>query len=367
MKVPYLDLKSQFSDAGLQNRIKSVFQSCHFVMGPAIEQFEKAFAKLCGTRFAIGLNSGTDAIFLGLKALGIGDGDEVITAPNSFIATAGAIVAAGAKPVFVDVKDDYTIDPNCIEKVITSNTKAIIPVHLTGNMADMPKIVQIASDYNLSVIEDAAQSVMADINGRRSGAYGDIGCFSLHPLKNLNVCGDGGMSTTDSEEIYHKLMQLRNHGLKNRDEIEFFGYNSRLDTIQATVGLWVIENIEEITQKRIANACYYDASLHKLKEFITIPERNPDHFQVFHTYVVQVEKRKELIAFLADHDIETKIHYPYPIHYQKPCLDQGYQRGDFPRCEKQAERILTLPVHQYLTAKQIQYVCETIDKFYKNG
>jgi dTDP-4-amino-4,6-dideoxygalactose transaminase len=353
MQVPYLNLKSQFSDDDLQDRIKAVMQSCHFVMGPAIEQFEKAFAKLCGTRYAIGLNSGTDAIFLGLKALGIGEGDEVITAPNSFIATAGAIVAAGAKPVFVDVKDDYNIDPDCIENVITGKTKAIIPVHLTGNMADMPKIMQIASDHNLMVIEDAAQSVMADINGKRSGAYGDIGCFSLHPLKNLNVCGDGGMATTDSEEIYHKMMQLRNHGLKNRDEIDFFGYNSRLDSIQATVGLWGIENIEEITQKRIDNARQYDESLVPLKPLVTIPERNPDNFQVFHTYVIQVEKREKLAAFLADHDIETKIHYPLPIHYQKPCLELGYRRGDFPRCEEQAEHILTLPVNQYLTSGQI--------------
>ena len=367
MQVPYLDLKRQFSDADLQNRIQSIFQSCHFVMGLAIEQFEKAFAKLCGTRYAVGLNSGTDAIFLGLKALGIGDGDEVITAPNSFIATAGAIVAAGAKPIFADVKDDYNIDPGRIEKVITHRTKAIIPVHLTGNMADMPKIMQIASDHSLSVIEDAAQSVMANINGRRAGAYGDIGCFSLHPLKNLNVCGDGGMATMDSEEIYQKLMKLRNHGLKNRDEIDFFGYNSRLDTIQAIVGLWGIENIEAITRKRIANASCYDASLHQLNPFVTIPERKPDNFQVFHTYVIQVEKREELIAFLADHDIETKIHYPLPIHYQKPCIELGYKRGDFPRCEEQAERILTLPVHQYLTTDQIQYVCETIHRFYKNG
>jgi dTDP-4-amino-4,6-dideoxygalactose transaminase len=366
MKVPYIDLKSHFSENDLQERIKSVFQSCHFVMGPAVEQFENAFAKLCGTQYAIGLNSGTDAIFLGLKALGIGEGDEVITALNSFIATAGAIVAVGAKPVFVDVNEDYNIDPDSIERAINSNTKAIIPVHLTGNMADMPRIMQIASHHNLSVIEDAAQSVLADINGIRSGAYGDIGCFSLHPLKNLNVCGDGGMSTTDSEEIYRKLVKLRNHGLKNRDEIDFFGYNSRLDTIQAIVGLWVIENIEEITQKRNHNARIYDRKLMELKEFVTIPERKPDHFQVFHTYVIQVDRREKLIAFLADHNIETKIHYPLPIHYQKPCLELGYKRGDFPRCEKQAERILTLPVHQYLTMDQILYVCKTIDKFYKN-
>jgi dTDP-4-amino-4,6-dideoxygalactose transaminase len=365
MQVPYLDLKRQFSDEDLQNRITSVFQSCQFVMGPAIQRFEKAFATLCGTRYAIGLNSGTDAIFLGLKTLGIGPGDEVITAPNSFIATAGAIVAAGAKPVFADVRNDYNIDPNCIEKNINRNTKAIIPVHLTGNMADMPKIMQIASDHNLMVIEDAAQSVMADINGRRSGAFGDIGCFSLHPLKNLNVCGDGGMATTNSKEICQKLMKLRNHGLKNRDEIDFFGYNSRLDTLQATVGLWVMENIASITRQRIANARLYDASLQHLNRFITIPERKPDHFQVFHTYVIQVEKREALSTFLADHDIETKIHYPLPIHFQKPCLALGYRKGDFPRCEEQAGRILTLPVHQHLTADQIRYVCETIHKFYK--
>ena len=233
MKVKFVDLQRQFDDPALWTAIKQEIEICQFVMGQEVEVFEANFAKLCQTPFALGLNSGTDAIFLALKALDIGPGDEVITAPNSFFATAGAIVAAGARPVFVDVGPDYNINPDLIEPAVTEKTRAILPVHLTGNPANMPEIIEIVHRLGLYMLEDAAQAVGASINGKVVGSFGDAGCFSLHPLKNLNVCGDGGVLVTSSQEIYEKVRLLRNHGLKNRDEIELFGYNSRLVSCHA--------------------------------------------------------------------------------------------------------------------------------------
>lgn len=285
--------------------------------------------------------------------------------PNSFIATAGAIVAAGAKPVFVDVWADYNIDVSLIEKAITSKTKAILPVHLTGNPADMPAIIEIAAKKGLYVIEDAAQAAAASIDGKPVGTFGDIGCFSLHPLKNLNVCGDAGVLTTKSKTIYEKIKKLRNHGLKNRDEIEFFGYNSRMDTILAGVANYVMEKLEDTTDARIENAEIYDSKLKELSEFILLPPRKTKVKQVFHTYIIRAKKRTELIEHLNSCGVETKIHYPIPIHLQKPCLQMGYKKGDFPVCEAQAKEILSLPVHQYLTFDLINYVLDLIKTFYK--
>ena len=364
MKVSYLELPRQFKDEALWQEIKKVFESCQFILGPEVKEFETAFAKLCGTRFALGLNSGTDAIFLALKALGVGPGDEVITVPNSFVATTGAIVDVGTRPVFVDVGPDYNIDVTLIEAAITPKTKAIVPVHLTGNPADMFEIMTIAKKHSLYVVEDAAQSVMATINGRQVGSFGDAGCFSLHPLKNLNVGGDGGALTTDSEDLYRKVKLLRNHGLKNRDEIEFFGYNSRLDTIQAIIALHGLKRLREVTEKRIANAMLYDRELKGMEDFVILPPRKTDRRQVFHTYVIQVQDREKLISFLKKHGVETKVHYPIPIHLQRPCQKLGYKRGDFPVCEKQAEEILSLPMHQYLEKEQLDYVIDRIKKFY---
>jgi dTDP-4-amino-4,6-dideoxygalactose transaminase len=364
MKVAYLDLPRQFQDEGLFEEMKKVFSRGQFILGSEVEKFEDAFAKLCGTNFALGLNSGTDALFLALKALGIGPGDEVLTVPNSFVATAGAIMAVGAKPVFVDVAPDYNIDVTLIESSITPRSKAIIPVHLTGNPADMPGIAALAKRHNLYIIEDAAQSVMAAINGQPTGSFGEAGCFSLHPLKNLNAGGDGGVLTTNSEDLYRKIKMLRNHGLKNRDEIEFFGYNSRLDAIQAVIALHGLKKLKEVTQKRIANAALYDREIKVLENFVTVPPRRSGWEQVFHTYVVQVKDRERLIAFLEKEGVETKIHYPIPIHLQKPCRLLGYRKGDFPVCESQSEKILTLPIHQFLTPEQLFYVTKQIKEFY---
>lgn len=364
MTVKYLDLPRQFQDEELFGLLKQQFDRCQFVMGPEVEQFEKQFAALCGVPHALGLNSGTDAIFLALKALGVGPGDEVITVPNSFVATAGAIVAAGAKPVFVDVASDYNMDVTLIEGAITSHTRALLPVHLTGNPADMTSIMKIAEKHKLFVIEDAAQAVTASVDGKRVGSFGDAGCFSLHPLKNLNVSGDGGALTTISADLHEKVRMLRNHGLKNRDEIEFFGYNSRLDTLQAMVAIHVMKKVDAVTEARQRNAAIYDQEFASMGEAVVLPPRRANVTQVFHTYIVRAKERAALIEHLAGKGIETKIHYPIPIHLQKPCRELGYKKGDFPECERQSEEILSLPVHQHLEEKQIYHVAESVKKFY---
>lgn len=366
MQVKYLDLAKHFDDPELFRAIAELFRTCEFVLGPEVEKFEKNFARFCGTRLAVGVNSGADALFLALKVLGVGEGDEVITVANSFVATAGAIVATGAKPVFVDVRPDYNMNPGLIEAAITRRTKAILPVHLTGNPADMNRIMEIVKPNGLYVVEDAAQAVGASIDGKLVGSFGDLGCFSLHPLKNLNVAGDGGVVTTDSDDLCQRLKKLRNHGLKNRDDIQFFGYNSRLDSIQAIVANRSLSRLDEITERRINNAKLYDKLLSGLEGNVVIPARRPKVKQVFHTYVVKVKERERLVDYLAKNGVETKIHYPVPIHLQKPCRMMGYQGGDLPETEKQVRRILTLPIHQHLTKEQIHYVSDTLKRFYES-
>ena len=367
MKVKYLDLQKQFKDEAFWAAIKTQLEMCQFVMGQEVERFESNFSRLCQTRFALGLNSGTDAIFLALKALEIGPGDEVITVPNSFVATAGAIVAAGSGPVFVDVGPDYNVNVDLIEPAVTERTRAILPVHLTGNPAEMARLMEIAHRLGIYVLEDAAQAVGASIDGKVVGSFGDAGCFSLHPLKNLNVCGDGGVLATSSQEIYERVKLLRNHGLKSRDEIEFFGYNSRLDTIQAAVANHVLKNLASVTERRRKNARIYDNVLKDLGDSVILPPRRGNVLQVFHTYVIQAKNRDGLIAYLSDHGVETKIHYPIPVHLQKPFRSLGYRKGDFPVCEKQSKSIVTLPIHQHLTEEQLYYVSALVKEFYKNG
>jgi dTDP-4-amino-4,6-dideoxygalactose transaminase len=364
VRVKYLDLPKQFNGINRSEEFDALFRGCQFILGPQVEEFERQFAALCGVPYAVGVNSGTDALILALKVLNIGPGDEVITAPNSFIASAGAIANVGARPVFADVCDDYTIDPAPIEKAITPRTRAILPVHLTGNPAHMREIMALADKHALPVIEDAAQAAGAAIGNRKVGSFG-IGCFSLHPLKNLNVCGDGGVITTASAEIVEKIRLLRNHGLINRNESVLFGFCSRLDSVQAQVGLIGLKTIDEINKKRNENAALYDALLSPLAPKVTIPPRRGDVSQVFHTYVIQVEQRDELIRFLDEKGVETKIHYPIPIHLQKAAASLGYKKGDFPQAEAQAERIITLPVNQFLIKEQIKYVAAMITLFYE--
>jgi dTDP-4-amino-4,6-dideoxygalactose transaminase len=358
-------LDRQFADVDpyLQD-IRELVSSGDFTIGSAVDEFEHRFARLCGLPYAVGVGSGTDALALSLKISGVEPGDEVITTPNTFVATVGAIVMVGARPVFVDNDEEYNIDPSKIEQAITAKTKAIIPVHLTGNPADMPAIMEVAQRHNLPVIEDAAQAILASIDGQGVGSWGDTACFSLHPLKNLNVWGDGGVIATRSAEVYERLRLLRNHGLKNRDEVVMWGHNSRLDSLQAVVANRLVDQVHWITEARIARASRFDAALSDLGEYIVIPPRRPNVKQVFHTYVIRVADRDTLLAHLLDHGIEAKVHYPIPLHLQKAASGLGYKVGDFPVCEEHCRTILTLPVHQYLTDQQIDYVIEQVRKFY---
>lgn len=364
-QVAYSYLDKQFQDPQpFFDAIHAVVRSGDYTLGKVLQRFEEALTSLCQTSYAVGVNSGTDALFLAMKACGIGPGDEVLTTPNTFIATVGAIVMTGARPVFADVGEDYNLNPDLIEAKITPKTKALLPVHLTGNPARMEDILAIASRRNLLVIEDAAQAISASIHGKSVGSFGIAGCFSFHPLKNLNGWGDGGAITTNSQELYEKLILLRNHGLQNRDEVALFGINSRLDTIQAAILLKLMEAVSRITEKRIALAALYDRWLGELKGFVTLPPRRKDVRQVYHTYIIQAQSRDALKDFLAEKGVSAKIHYPIPVHLQEAARDLGYKAGDFPVCEAQAKMILTLPIHQYLEEGDIRYVCDQIKAFY---
>lgn len=363
MQVPYLALRRHFAQAALAERVCQHLTDTDFILGDSVSLFEQEFAGRCQVADAIGVNSGHDALFLALKALAIGPRDEVITAPNSFIASAGAIVATGARPVFADVGPDYNLDPDAVAAAITPRTRALLPVHLTGTPADLPALSALAERHGLHLVEDAAQAVGARLQGRPVGAFGTAGCFSLHPLKNLPVAGDGGVITTSRPELAERLRRLRNHGLRNRNEIAHFGYNSRLDSIQATVARFGLARLAEITAARRRHAARYDRLLAGI-DGVTLPPRRADAEPVFHTYVIQVEAREALIGFLAEHGVETKIHYPIPIHLQPPCQAMGHRPGDFPVCEAQARRILSLPVNEHLADAQIAYVAELVQRFY---
>ena len=375
LNVPYNYLDRQFDPNGglvsyILEDIKELVRTGEFTLGPQVKEFEEKFVELCDVKHAIGINSGTDALILILKALGIGPGDEVITVPNSFIATANVILFVGAKPVFVDVDSEYLMDVNKVNEAVTERTKAVLPVHLTGNPVFMPALAGGEFQFKkggewrgIYIVEDAAQAIDADVNGRKVGRWGIAGEFSLHPLKNMNVWGDGGVVTTNNDELAKKIRLMRNHGLASRDVCEMVAGNCRLHTIQAVVGLRLMASVRVISDTRIKNAALYD-SLFSGVYGVVIPPRPPSKRQVYHTYVIQVERREELIKFLAENGVETKIHYPVPIHLQKPYRELGYKEGDFPVCEAQAEKILSLPIHQYLTDDQIQYTAYLIRKFY---
>ena len=366
MQVKYSDLDLQFPDVDAYlNDIRELVLSTDFTLGAPVAEFENRFAKLCGLKYAVGVSSGTDALALSMKACGVGPGDEVITTPNTFIATVGAIVMTGARPVFVDNDEEYNIDVSQIEAAITPATKAIVPVHLTGSPADMPAIMEIAKRHDLAVVEDAAQAILASIGGQPVGSWGETACFSLHPLKNLNVWGDAGVICTNSPELRDKLTLLRNHGLSSRDEVEIFGHNARLDSLQAVVANRYIGQAYDITEQRIANAKYVDEGLADMGEWIVIPSRRPEVKQVFHTYVVLVAERDRLLQHLIDKGIEAKVHYPIPLHLQKAADYLGYKEGDFPTCEEHCRTILTLPVNQHVTTDQLDHMINQIKKFYR--
>jgi dTDP-3-amino-2,3,6-trideoxy-4-keto-D-glucose/dTDP-3-amino-3,4,6-trideoxy-alpha-D-glucose/dTDP-2,6-dideoxy-D-kanosamine transaminase len=358
-------LQQQFSDCDvILEKIKQVVLSGDFTLGRAVDEFEERFKTVERAKHAIGVGSGTDALFLSLKALGIKEGDEVITTPFTFYATIGAIVTAGAKPVFVDVKADYNIDPAQIENKITSKTKAILPVHWAGKPCDMDAINAIAKKHQLYVVEDACHAIQATYRGRSAGTLGDIGCFSFHPLKNLNVWGDGGIITTNDDKLAEQLRLMRNHGLKGRDECLRFAYNSRLDTIQAVVGGHLLDKMDHITQSRIQNAAHFDKHLSSVSQII-IPERESYIQQVYHLYSVRCEKRDELKAYLIAHGVDAKIHYPVPMHLQPAADSLKHKKGDFPMAETISDSTLSLPVHEFIAQEHLDKVIHLVKEFYR--
>jgi dTDP-4-amino-4,6-dideoxygalactose transaminase len=364
-EIAYVNLSAQWNDEkqALLPIIEEVLRSGNYVGSEEINRFEDSISRFNETRYAIALNSGTDALICGMAALGIGPGDEVITPPNSFVASTSAVIHVGAKPVFVDVLDDQTIDPDQIESAITKKTQAIMPVHLTGRMARMKDICEIANKHNLSVVEDAAQAIGSMQDNRPSGSIGTLGCFSTHPLKNLNACGDGGFVTTDDENLDREIRLLRNHGLLDRNRVEKFGSVSRMDVLQAAILNYRLTRLPEVNLKRRNNASLYKAQLNS--DNVYIPKEISNQVDTYHTFVIQSNQRDQLREFLLSKGIQTAIHYPIPIHLQPAAKALGYKKGDFPVCEQQAKRILTLPINQYMTAEDISYVASNVNKFFE--
>jgi len=365
MKVRYSYLQQQFNDCDdLWEKLKEFVITGDFTLGKPLQEFEEKFASLIGTNHAIGVNSGTDAIKLSLKALGIGHGDEIITTANTFVATVGAIAELGAIPVFVDCDDTFCMNVDLLEAAITSRTKAIVPVHFTGYMTDLRKLLPIAEKHGLPVVEDACQSILGAIDGKNAGTWSQTGAFSLHPLKNLNVWSDGGMIVTNDPVLADKLRLLRNHGLVDRDKVSILGCNSRLDTIQAVVGNWLIPQTEMIAQKRIKNAAYYDKHLASLPK-ITIPPRPADYRIVYHLYIVFAEHRNALLEYCLNQGIEAKVHYPVPIYRQPALAHLHYKEGDFPVTDAHTHKIITFPCDQHISREEMNFVIQTVTEFYR--
>jgi len=366
MKVKHSYLSQQFADPEpILDQIRELTKRGDYTLGEAVDRFERAFADYVGTKYAVGVNSGTDALALTLRALDIGQGYEVITTPFTFIATVSAIVQAGAKPVFVDCKDDLTIDAERIPGAFHPGvTRAIIPVHYTGKMCDVYRIREFARLHDISVVEDACQAIGSSLDGRKAGAWGDAGAFSLHPLKNLNVWGDGGMVATDDEFVRDQLRRLRNHGKMDRDSVANWGFNSRLDTLQALVGLGQVATINHVTYARAVNAAFYNERFSDIPQVRT-PVVGVGECHCFHLYMLIVEDRDRLLTHLRDSGVDAKVHYPIPVHLQVACRDLHHARGDFPVAERLADSVITLPVHQHLTSAELGYVADSVRKFYK--
>ena len=366
MQVKYSYLDQQFAEVEAYfDDLRKLVSSGEFTLGPFVEAFENKFAAYIGVKHAIGTNTGTGALILSLKAVGVGQGSEVITVANTFIATVGAIIASGARPVFVDCDERYQIDVNKIEAAISPRTAAILPVHWAGCPPEMDKILEIADRHGIPVVEDACPAVGAKINGRFAGTFGKVNAFSMHPLKPLNVWGDGGIIVTDDDKAAEFLRLYRNHGLLDRDHVEIWGVNDRLQPLQAVVGSRVLDTVEGLVEARIRNARFLDEGLKGLEPHIRPPHRPSGYREVYQLYLVTASRRDELVKFLIGRGVEAKVHYPIPIHLQNAARNLGYKRGDFPVCERQAQEVVTLPAHQHITEEQIEYTISIIREFYR--
>jgi dTDP-4-amino-4,6-dideoxygalactose transaminase len=360
MKIPFQNLKQEYRNLKeeIDSAVASVLDSGQYILGENVAAFEHEFATYCGVKYGVGVASGTDALTLALNAIGVGQGDEVITVPNTYIATADAIARNNATPVFVDIDPMiYTINIGAIKAAITNRTRAIIPVHLYGHPADMQPIMEIAKEHDLFVIEDACQAHGAEYRGKKTGSLGDIAAFSFYPTKNLGCCGDGGMVVTDSNDIADDIRGLRNYGQHKKHEHVYVGYNSRLDELQAAILRVKLKHLDEWIGKRRKIAGLYD----ELLPFEVLhPISTPHSNQAYHLYVIQMDKRDEMQRKLSAQGIGTAIHYPTPIHLQKAYNYLGYSVGAFPHVESIANRILSLPMHPYLKLREIEYIADAV-------
>lgn len=364
MKVNFVDLKKQYETIKpeIDKAIQSVIDKTAFILGEEVEKFEQEFAKFCGAKYCVGLDNGSSALELGMRALGIGPGDEVITPANSFIASSSSISFTGARPILVDCDSrTYNIDIQKIEKAITKKTKAIMPVHLYGQSADMSSILRIAKKHKLSVVEDACQSHGARYKSRRTGSIGDIATFSFYPSKNLGAYGDGGALTTNSKRTADKVRMMRNYGQKKKYHHVFLAWNRRLDNLQAAILRVELRQLNRWNKLRREHARLYSRLLRGME--VTTPIETPGAKHVYHLYVIRVKRRDKLQAFLASKGIYTGIHYPVPIHLQQAYKSLGYKRGDFPVTEKYSRQILSLPMFPDLKADEIKYVVNSIKDF----
>jgi dTDP-4-amino-4,6-dideoxygalactose transaminase len=364
-KVPFIDLVSRYEDEKeeILACVDRVLSKGHLVMTNEVEEFEEKVCRYTGAKYCVSLNSGTDALMIGMWALGIGKGDEVITSPVSFIASTGSIKHIGAKPVYVDVNDDQNIRVEDIEKAITPDTKAIMPVHWTGRIANMDEIIEIAEQYNLKIVEDSAQSMGAYYKGKHGGTMGDFGAVSAHPLKNLNAIGDGGFLMTDSEELYEKAKLYRNHGLRGRDDAAIFGVNSRLDVINAEILKFRLDKLESIIDKRRKNVKLYESLINTDKVYI--PPETSDQKNSYVMFIIQAENRDELQEYLKSNGVQSLVYYGTPLHLHEASKSLGYKKGDFPVAESQCNKVLAIPHMQYLDDEQINTVAELINNFYQ--
>jgi dTDP-4-amino-4,6-dideoxygalactose transaminase len=366
VRVPLLDLRAQYASIKdeVLGGVEEVLTSQVCIGGPRVAELEQQVARLCGCRFAVGVSSGTDALLNAMMSLGIGPGDEVITTPFTFFATVGCILRVGARPVFVDIDPgNYNLDPNLVEDAITSRTKAIVPVHLFGQICDMDPIMRIAEKQNLFIIEDAAQAISSTYKGRRAGSIGTVGCLSFFPSKNLGAAGDAGMIVTNDEDLYERMSIMRVHGAKPKYYHKYIGGNFRLDPIQAAILLVKLRYLDEWSCARRRHAAYYDERFHHT--VVGTPHISPDCVSVVNQYVIRVPQRDALITHLRNQGIGCEVYYPLSMHLQECLSDLGYRSGDFPESEKAQDEVLSIPVYPELSDDMKEYVADTIVDFYR--
>lgn len=363
--IKFVDLQAQWDQTAEDtiSAMMEVINAAQFILGEPVEQFEQAFADYIGVRHAIGVGCGLDALTISLMAMGIGPGDEVIVPVNTFIATALAVSRVGARPVFVDCDETYNINPDLIEPAITGYTRAIIPVHLTGQPVDMNRVFQAIEDsgMHIAVIEDACQAHGATYKLVKCGAMGDMGCFSFYPSKNLGAFGDGGMIVTDNNPLALAARTIRDYGSRQKYHHIVQGVNSRLDALQAAVLNVKLPHLDAWNAMRRGLADHY---LSVLKDVVRTQEIVPISTHVYHLFVIETSRRDELREFLADHDIQTGVHYPIPMHLQPVYAHLGYHRGDFPVTERLADRMLSLPMHPFMSYTDVDFVCSKIKEFF---